>query len=290
MSQIHSAPFAIVPEWLLDAPISDRAVRLFAMLARYADGSNRAFPGRRRLAERLDCAPSTCDAAFNELIAVGALSQRPRFRSDGGRTTNDYWLWPAEPPVTAEDPPTDSPVAPPRPIGEPPPDPSGGQEEREPVEREPVNDKEPPLPPHEPENGSTPNRLELVAVPATDEVRQVFDAWVAGKGTRAVLSKERQRLIAARLKEFPVEDLVDAVRGWRQVPFNRGENPSRTVYNDLGLLLRDADHVERFRDLQRGEGAVSSPSVATPNHAHYRTALTLQARRQNRENRKELGA
>jgi hypothetical protein len=32
------------------------------------------------------------------------------------------------------------------------------------------------------------------------------------------------------------------------VPFNRGENDRRTVYNDLGLLLRDAEHIEKFRD------------------------------------------
>jgi hypothetical protein len=34
-------------------------------------------------------------------------------------------------------------------------------------------------------------------------------------------------------------------------PFNRGENDRGRAYNDLGLILRDAAHIEYFRDLCR---------------------------------------
>ncbi len=84
--------------------------------------------------------------------------------------------------------------------------------------------------------------------------RQVFDAWVeaTGKNPNAVkFSKERQSLISRRLMEWPLEDLLDAVKGWRHSPHHRGENERQTVYNDLDLLLRNAKNIERFRDLER---------------------------------------
>jgi hypothetical protein len=95
-------------------------------------------------------------------------------------------------------------------------------------------------------------------------VEQVFHAWQEATGSkRAVLDTNRRRLIAKQLKAYPVEDLVDAVRGWRRSPHHRGENRTHTIYNRLELLLRDADHVEQFRDLERGgNGTVAAPSLS----------------------------
>jgi hypothetical protein len=88
---------------------------------------------------------------------------------------------------------------------------------------------------------------------ARAEMRQVFDAWIAstGRTTRTVFSAERQRIIRNALKVFPLVDLLDAVDGWRFSGHHRGENDSSTVYNDIELLLKDAKHVEKFRDLKR---------------------------------------
>lgn len=82
----------------------------------------------------------------------------------------------------------------------------------------------------------------------------VFDAWVqaCGKTSRVVFDDKRRRLIRRALAQFPLEDVLDAVRGWRRDPFYRGENDRGRAFNDLGLLLRDSEHVERFRDLERG--------------------------------------
>lgn len=84
-------------------------------------------------------------------------------------------------------------------------------------------------------------------------VAAIFDAWrtAAGKSDRTVLDPKRRRLITGALGAYPVDDLVDAVRGWRHSPHHAGQNDTGTVYNDLGLLLRDAEHIERFRDLER---------------------------------------
>lgn len=82
----------------------------------------------------------------------------------------------------------------------------------------------------------------------------VFDAWKesAGKNGGTQFSPERRRLVARALKNYPLEDVIDAVRGWRHSPHHRGENDRQTVYNDLDVLLRDAKHIEMFRDYERG--------------------------------------
>lgn len=85
-------PFAMTPEWVLDAPISDRAKVLYAMLSRYADDKGSAFPGRKRLAERLGVTLPTLDKAMRELIEIDALEVVPRFRADGGQTSNGYLI------------------------------------------------------------------------------------------------------------------------------------------------------------------------------------------------------
>lgn len=88
---------------------------------------------------------------------------------------------------------------------------------------------------------------------AVDPVDRVFLAWrLSANKPGALLSRERRRVIAAMLKNYPEADLIDAVRGWRNSPHHRGENSTGTVYNDLDLILRDAKHVEMFRDLWRG--------------------------------------
>lgn len=96
---LHSEPFAQIPERLLDADVSDRAVRLWCVLHRHADTGGRAWPGRPKLAERIRCGVSSLDRALAELEGTGLLVVEPHFRKDGSRATNSYWLWPAAPPV-----------------------------------------------------------------------------------------------------------------------------------------------------------------------------------------------
>lgn len=71
--------FAIIDEWILDANISDKAVRLYGILARYADyKTHKAYPARQTLADRLRCSTRSIDRAVLELIEIGALSKRQR--------------------------------------------------------------------------------------------------------------------------------------------------------------------------------------------------------------------
>lgn len=97
-----------------------------------------------------------------------------------------------------------------------------------------------------PTNGSSPSAT------GRPDVQAVFDAWRDSTGKhKAKLDAKRRRRITNALSTYPLEDVLDAVRGWRNSPHHRGENNRGTVYNSLDLLLRDAERIEHFRDLER---------------------------------------
>lgn len=118
-------------------------------------------------------------------------------------------------------------------------------------------------------SGPTPSSsFSLALVPASQAVPQaapvdrVFAAWQESAGKpRAKLDPKRRKVIQAALRQYPLDDVLDAVRGWRHSPHHRGENDRRTVYNDLSLLLRDAARIEQFRDLERDGPPAVAPSV-----------------------------
>jgi len=97
--------------------------------------------------------------------------------------------------------------------------------------------------------------LALVSPPATgDPVVVIFEAWQEATGHhKAVLDPKRRAAIVKARKHYSDEDLIDACRGVHLSPHNRGENERNTPYDDIALVLRDAEHVERFRDLARGQ-------------------------------------
>lgn len=72
--------FAIVPEWLLDADVSDTAIRLYAVLLRHGQSTGARMPSRATLARRLRKKfVDTIDRAMRELVSVGAVSVEHRF-------------------------------------------------------------------------------------------------------------------------------------------------------------------------------------------------------------------
>ena len=71
--------FSIVPEWLIDSGCTDKALRAYVVLARYADNENlTAFPSRATLARRMGCHRASVDRAIEELIRLGAVSKQQR--------------------------------------------------------------------------------------------------------------------------------------------------------------------------------------------------------------------
>lgn len=97
---------------------------------------------------------------------------------------------------------------------------------------------------------------------ADDAAARVFAHWqrATGKG-RAVLDPKRRTLIARTLKAWPVDEVLRCIDGYASSPWHRGENDRGTTYLDLGLMLRDAAHVEAGIALA-AKGAASHPSPA----------------------------
>ena len=91
---------------------------------------------------------------------------------------------------------------------------------------------------------------------------------VTDRTAKTLLNAKRRRLITQALKQYGLDDTLAAVRGWRKSPYHCGENATRTTYNDIELLLRDAKHIEQFRDFERGaataaaNGTMRRPSVS----------------------------
>jgi len=66
------------------------------------------------------------------------------------------------------------------------------------------------------------------------------------KNGRAVFDDERKQAVRRQLKHFSIADCLLAVDGCAMDPFSMGENDRHRPYNDLALIFRDAEHVEKF--------------------------------------------
>jgi hypothetical protein len=141
MGNIHTdLRFSILPEWLLDAGVSDRAVRVYALLARYADSETlQAFPSRETLAKRAGCHWRSIDRAIDELVALGAITKTHRKNGDAYQS-NIYTLRRV---LTTVSPGTDTAVTGVLTPQSPPTDTGGNltiTTQLEPLEQEPLND------------------------------------------------------------------------------------------------------------------------------------------------------
>lgn len=93
--------FAQIPEDLVTDPdLTDRAIRLYALLWVYSSKKGRdAFPGRQTLADDLGVSKSTVDRGIGELVRRGAITVDERW--DGERqTSNVYTIIAPLPPRT----------------------------------------------------------------------------------------------------------------------------------------------------------------------------------------------
>ena len=90
---VIDSPFAAVPEWVIDAQISDTALRLYCVLLRYGNTTGHRMPSRATLAARLHKkSTDTIDRALRELEHFGALTVEHRATGTGRALTNRYHL------------------------------------------------------------------------------------------------------------------------------------------------------------------------------------------------------
>ena len=77
---------------------------------------------------------------------------------------------------------------------------------------------------------------------------EIFSYWQETMThPRAKLDKKRENVIHKALKlGYSVVDLKQAIDGCAQTPFNMGQNDRQQIYDDISLIFRDAEHIERF--------------------------------------------
>ena len=70
---VEDQRFAILPEWVITANISDGAFRMYSMLLRYGNNSGVRMPSRALLAHRLHRSVDSIDRALRELVSAGTV-------------------------------------------------------------------------------------------------------------------------------------------------------------------------------------------------------------------------
>lgn len=78
-----------------------------------------------------------------------------------------------------------------------------------------------------------------------EAVARVFRHWrEVHNHPRAQLDAKRRKLIRAALLNYSEADLCLSISGYRNSPHHMGQNDRATVYDDIGLMLRDASHID----------------------------------------------
>ena len=91
---------------------------------------------------------------------------------------------------------------------------------------------------------------------STSPVEKVFDHWRhTWQKPKAKLDPKRTKVIRSALKTYPPEILCESIEGYRKSEFHMGKNDTRTVYDDIEIMLRDAKHIERGLQFAQGRSA-----------------------------------
>lgn len=85
----------------------------------------------------------------------------------------------------------------------------------------------------------------------SERVREIFGYWQeVHEHPHALLDDKRRRAIEGRLKEGAAVDFIkQAIRGIKRSPYHMGQNDRHKVYDGIGLICRDAEHLEGFAAL-----------------------------------------
>lgn len=207
-----------------------------------------AFPSQIRLAEETEQSERTVRTHLARLEELGLIKRSRRYVDSRGRqlprgkACNQYELLIDQPANIAGGP------------DEPDDGPTGNEDT---TNRQAVAGEEPWVDPHENHTPAPPLELTLVedqpsAAPTAfgDQVVAVFDLWrqVAGHPA-ALLDNARKRKIAAALRSHGYDVTCAAVNGLAYSSWHLGENDRSTRYDGLGVILKNADSIERFAGL-----------------------------------------
>lgn len=99
-------------------------------------------------------------------------------------------------------------------------------------------------------NAHNKTKVELGKKIQMELVLEVFEYWKTTMGKkRAALDLKRERDIRWAIAVYSVQGCRDAIDGCKLSDFHMGNNARKTEYNDISLIFRDAEHVEKFQEL-----------------------------------------
>jgi hypothetical protein len=120
---------------------------------------------------------------------------------------------------------------------------------------------------------------DLVGQTQPDPVHTIFAYWQKlMTSPKSVLDAKRKTLIANALKNYPPSEICKAIRGCSKTPHNMGQNKQNTKYNGLNLILRDAEHIDYFINL---DGTNAKPARETVEQMNARVAAEFLGDAQN---------
>lgn len=98
--------------------------------------------------------------------------------------------------------------------------------------------------------GSEEHVERRVASPDRDVVAEVFAYWQKTMASpKSVLDDKRRKAIKGALKLYEPRQVCEAILGCSRSAWHMGENDRRQKFNGLDLILRDAEHIDKFIEL-----------------------------------------
>ena len=85
--------FFIVPNQIFELALKPKSFVVYCCLLRHSDkNTDNCFPSRRLIADECSMDKKTVDSALKELEARGLIKKLCRYRENGSRTSNMYYL------------------------------------------------------------------------------------------------------------------------------------------------------------------------------------------------------
>ena len=85
--------FFIVPNQIFELGLKPKELAVYCCLLRHSDkNTDNCFPSRRLIADECSMDKKTVDSALKELEARGLIKKLCRYRENGSRTSNMYYL------------------------------------------------------------------------------------------------------------------------------------------------------------------------------------------------------
>ncbi len=222
-------------KWALEQPLSGCQKFVLFMLAFHANPSRQCWPGLNTIAEECGISRATAICHINEISRLKLISKKHRHDNHGYRRSTMYTLH-LDDNVEIQ----------------------GTKSQRRKNQRKDFESQRQDFHVANVQNSdgniiersleqTKEHKDEGIASANLTVIKNIFMHWQDKMNhPHAKLDGKRQRIISEALKNYPEEQLRQAINGCAMTPYNMGENERCQRYDDIELIFRDASHIERF--------------------------------------------